>query len=108
MAIQPSRELILAIQNYKKGHQEAFETIYHSSLPYLTKCVLTVINRTAPDAADDLLQDILQDTYITIAEKLDTLQKEDAFFQWAGQIATNYALRTWNKTARQQAMAGSN
>lgn len=104
MAIQPTTELIRAIQNYKQGQPQAFETLYNLSLPYLTKCVLNVINRTAPGADETLLQDILQDTYLSIAEKLDTLQNEEAFFQWAGQIATNHALRTWNKAVSRQEM----
>ena len=102
MAIQPTPELIRAIQNYKQGRQQDFEVLYRSSLPYLTKCVLNVINRTTSGADETLLQDILQDTYLTIAEKLDTLQKEEAFYQWAGQIATNHALRTWKKAIQRQ------
>ena len=102
MAIQPTPELIRAIQNYKKGQRQAFEVLYRSSLPYLTKSVLNVINRTTSGADETLLQDILQDTYLTIAEKLDTLQKEEAFYQWAGQIATNHALRTWKKAIQRQ------
>ncbi len=102
MAIQPSAELLQAIRDYKNGRKDAFEYIYRASLSYLTKCVLTVLNRTAPGADDTLLQDILQDTYLTIAQKLNTLQTEIAFFQWAGQIATNYALRTGQKISYRQ------
>lgn len=102
MAIHPSKPLIQAIRRYKAGNQESFGDIYHESLAYVTKCVLTVLNRTAPDASEDLKQDIIQDTYLTIATKLGTLQSEEAFFQWAGQIATNHALRTWEKDLRRQ------
>ncbi len=104
MAIQPKPELIRAIQNYKNGDGQAFEILYKLSLPYLTQCVLNVLNRTAPGAGEMVLQDILQDTYLTVAEKLGTLQNENAFFQWAGQIATHHALRTWSKDAHRQAM----
>lgn len=102
MAIQPTPELIRAIQDYQKGCPQAFEVLYRSSLPYLTKCILNVINRTTSGADETLLQDILQDTYLTIAQKLDTLQKVEAFYQWAGQIATNHALRTWKKAIQLQ------
>jgi len=102
--IQPKPELIRAIQNYKNSDAQAFETLYKLSLPYLTQCVLNVINRTAPGAGEVVVQDILQDTYLTVAEKLGTLQNENAFFQWAGQIATHHALRTWSKDARRQTL----
>lgn len=101
MAIIPSQTLIQAIRRYKAGQQEAFGDIYNGSVQYITRCVLNVLNRTAPDADPDLQQDIIQDTYMTIATKLDTLQQEEAFLQWAGQIATNHALRTYQRTARQ-------
>lgn len=100
MAIQPTKEMIQAIHNYKQGQRQEFHIIYTNSLPYLSKCILNVVNRTAPNASEELVQDILQDTYMSIAEKLDTLQNEESFFQWAGQIATNHALRTWSKNAR--------
>ena len=100
MAILASQELIRAIQRYKAGDQAAFEFIYNGSVQYITKCVVTVLNRTAPGASEDLCQDIIQDTYLTIATKLDTLQSEELFLQWAGRIATNHALRTWEKDVR--------
>lgn len=104
--IQPSAELTQAIRNYKAGDQQAFERIYSLSAPYLSKCIYNVISRTA-GASDELLQDILQDTFLTVAEKLDTLQNEQAYFQWAGQIATNHALRTWKKENHRQEMEQS-
>lgn len=105
--IQPSAELSKAIRKYKKGNQDAFTQIYSLSAPYLSKCIINVISRTAPADSDELLQDILQDTFLTIAEKLDTLENELAYFQWAAQIATNHALRTWQKDIRRQEMEQS-
>lgn len=102
MAIMPSNELVKAIQAYKQGDSQAFEQIYKASQPYLHKCILNVVNRTAPNAPQDLIEDVLQETCLSIAEKLQTLQSEEAYFQWAGQIATNHALRTWTKEARKQ------
>lgn len=104
MAIQPSKELIRAIRGYKQGDSRAFEELYKASAPYLNKCILNVVNRTAPAASGELVADILQDTFMTIAEKLPTLEKTEAYFQWAGQIATNHALRTWSKESRKQAL----
>ena len=97
MVLKASRKLVLAIQEYQKGDDAAFDTIYHESIQYVTRCVLNVLNRTAPGASEDLKQDIIQDTYFTISAKLDTLQNPEAFLQWAGQIATRHALRTWKK-----------
>ena len=97
MAIQPTIELSQAIRAYKSGDRKAFSAIYRLSRPYLAKCAANVVNRVAPNAPGDLMEDVLQDTFMTIAEKLDTLQNEDAYFQWAGQIVTNHTLRACKK-----------
>lgn len=102
MIIKPNEELNDAICRYQAGDGAAFDAIYYGSLQYITKCVLNVLNRTAPGASEDLKQDIIQDTYLTIADKLHTLQAPEAFFQWAGQIATHHAQRTWNKELHRQ------
>ena len=107
MIIQPNKELTQAILQYQNGDTAAFDVIYYNSLPYITKCVLNVLNRTAPGASEELRQDIIQDTYMTIADKLNTLQSPAAFFQWAGQIATHHAQRTWNRDLRRQEMEAS-
>lgn len=104
MILKPSEKLLEAIRKYQSGDQAAFDTIYYESIKYVTKSVLNVLNRTAPEASDDLQQDIIQDTYLTIASKLDTLKEPEAFLQWAGQIATHHAQRTWNKDVHQHQM----
>lgn len=104
MILKPSEKLLEAIRKYQSGDQAAFDTIYYESIKYVTKSVLNVLNRTAPEASDDLQQDIIQDTYLAIASKLDTLKEPEAFLQWAGQIATHHAQRTWNKDVHQHQM----
>ena len=107
MAIQASQALIDAVKRYQAGDTAAFDTIYYESNPYVTKCVLTVLHKTVGAVSEDLQQDILQDTYLTIANKLPELQEPAAFLQWAGRIATHIAERTWQKDARQHAMETS-
>ena len=102
MVLKGSAELRNAIEKYLAGDSAAFDVIYRESIRYITRCVLNVLNRTAPEATDELQQDIIQDTYVTIATKLNTLNNPDAFLQWAGQIATNHALRTWKKDVQRQ------
>lgn len=104
MAIQTSSKLIQAVREYQAGCNEAFDTIYYESAPYITTCVLSVLHKTVGNVSDDLQQDILQDTYLTIAQKLWELNNPAAFLQWAGRIATHTAQRTWQKDARRYAM----
>lgn len=104
MTIHASKELQKAILHYQEGAQGAFDIIYDESVKYITKCVINVLNRTSPNASEDLLQDVIQETYLTIATKLDTLQNPEAFLQWAGSIATHHAQRTWNRDLRQHQM----
>jgi RNA polymerase sigma factor (sigma-70 family) len=104
MAIQARAELVQAVKAYQAGKSEAFDTIYYESAPYITTCVLNVLNKTVGDVSEDLQQDILQDTYLTIAQKLWELNEPAAFLQWAGRIATHTAQRTWQKDAKRQSM----
>lgn len=104
MAIQARAELVQAVKAYQAGKSEAFDTIYYESAPYITTCVLNVLNKTVGDVSEDLQQDILQDTYLTIAQKLWELNEPTAFLQWAGRIATHIAQRTWQKDAKRQSM----
>ena len=95
MVLKASEKLIASIARFREGEETAFDVIYQESIKYVTRSVLNVINRTAPPDLEDLKQDIIQDTYLTIATKLDSLHNPQFFLQWAGQIATNHALRTW-------------
>lgn len=99
MAMKPSEKLMNAITQYQAGHQEAFEIIYDESLGYVTQSVLNVLNKTVGNPSDFLRQDIIQETYLTIATKLSELRNPDAFLQWAGRIATHHAERTWQRDA---------
>lgn len=100
MAIKASDKLISAVRRYQAGDDSAFDIIYYESIQYITRCVLNVVNKTAADASDDAKQDIIQETYMTVAAKLHTLQNPEAFLQWAGQTATRLAERTWIRDSR--------
>lgn len=99
MAMKPSENLINAIAQYQAGNQDAFEIIYHESLGYVTQSVLNVLHKTVGNPSDSMRQDIIQDTYLTIATKLSELRNPDSFLQWAGRIATHNAERTWQRDA---------
>ena len=93
MIIRPTDRLLQAIHDYLVGDGSAFDTIYSESVRYVTQSVLNVANRSTTPPSQDLIQDIIQDTYLTVATKLDTLNDPNAFLQWAGRIATNHAQR---------------
>ena len=104
MAIRASEKLIAAISRYQAGDETAFDTVYYESLPYITRCVLNVVNKTVSGASEDVVQDIIQETYMIVATKLNSLQNPVSFLQWAGQIATHLAEKTWVRDSRRYQM----
>lgn len=97
--MKPSDNLMNAIARYQAGDQNAFEIIYNESLGYVTQSVLNVLRKTVGNPSDSLQQDIIQETYLTIAINLSYLRNPEAFLQWAGRIATHQAERTWQRDA---------
>lgn len=104
MAIRASEKMIAAISRYQAGDETAFDTVYYESLPYITRCVLNVVNKTVSGASEDVVQDIIQETYMIVATKLNSLQNPVSFLQWAGQIATHLAEKTWVRDSRRYQM----
>lgn len=90
-------ELISAVKEYKEGNKEAFSDIYEESNRYVYACIYKVL--AGNDNAQDLINDVMQDTYIEISQSIGQLENPDKFLSWAGMIATRkcYAIVAKNK-----------
>lgn len=78
----------------KKGNQQAFNALYN-----LTKnAVYYTCSSLLKNSAD--VQDICQEVYLTVFQKLNTLDNEEKFCGWVKQIAVNKCLtlrkERWN------------
>lgn len=74
------------IQNSISGDQEAFRIIYEYSLPHLKAVAVKYLKN--PHDADDALQE----TYIRIYEKLDSLESSENFLAWSKQVCRTVCL----------------
>lgn len=79
--MKTTKELAEAVENYQKGKQESFNSIYELSNGYLYTCILYVVQD------EETARDLLQETYLEISSKLHQLENADKFLQWATVIA---------------------
>ena len=84
--MEPTPRLKQAIKDYRDGKQEAFGVMYEESYKYVYTCVYKVMNGN--DNAQDIICDIMQDTYVEISKYIKDLENDDKFLSWAGTIAT--------------------
>lgn len=95
--MEPTKELRQAVSNYRAGTAEAFTAIYEGSCRYIYTCIHKVM--TGNDNEQDIISDIMQDTYVEISRSIQKLDNEGSFLSWAGAIATRkcYAYLRKNK-----------
>lgn len=84
--MEVSANLKKAIEDYINGDTTAFTTIYNESHKYIYVCVNNVMSGN--DNKEDLIQDIMQDTYVEISKHINSLQNVNLFLSWSGTIAT--------------------
>lgn len=75
-----------AVKKYKAGEVTAFTDLYEESNKYIYTCIYKVM--AGNDNTQDVISDIMQDTYVEISKSIAQLEDEDRFLQWAGMIAT--------------------
>jgi RNA polymerase sigma factor (sigma-70 family) len=68
--------------------------VYNLSERYIYAIIYRIIRD------NDKTADLMQDTYIQIYKKIHSLKNVEAFFVWAGRIATNNTLRFIQKDSR--------
>lgn len=84
--MEPTKELKQAVKSYREGKKEAFTALYEESGKYIYTCIRKVIGNS--DNAQDVISDIMQDTYVEISKSISQLDREESFLSWAGTIAT--------------------
>ena len=87
-----------AIEKYIEGKDTAFTDIYNESYKYVYVCVNNVVSGN--DNKEDIIQDIMQDTYVEISRHIKSLENVDKFFSWAGMIATRKCYEYLKKSGK--------
>lgn len=95
--MEPTKELRQAVSDYRAGTADAFTAIYAGSNRYIYTCIHKVM--AGNDNEQDIISDIMQDTYVEISRSIQKLDNEGSFLSWAGAIATRkcYAYLRKNK-----------
>ena len=79
------------VEKLKNRNEAAFEYVYAQT----KKGVYIVIYNVIKD--HDLTQDLMQDVYLKVLEKIDQYQSKTNFYNWILMIAKNLALDTYRR-----------
>ena len=92
---EKDKELFGEVRKLKDQTSGDFNRVFDLSKKYIHKIIYDIVKN------EDDTEDIMQETYLQIYNKIDTLEKPDAFYVWAGRIATNKTLRYIQKNRRE-------
>lgn len=95
--MEPSKKLKQAVIDYKNGKEDAFTTLYEESQKYVYVCISKIMKDC--DNLPEVVNDLMQDTYVEVSRHISQLENADSFLNWAGTIATRqcYAYLKKNK-----------
>ena len=74
------------LKNYKWGRKEAFNALYEKYSRLIFHIVFSML-----ESRDDA-NDVVQDTFMVIIEKIDTFNPKNNFKSWIIRIAKNKAI----------------
>lgn len=94
----PSKELKQAVIDYKSGREEAFTELYEESQKYIYVCISKIMKEC--DSFAEVVNDLMQDTYMEISRHISQLDNPDSFLNWAGSIATRQCYAYLKKNSR--------
>ncbi|MFP4286902.1 MAG: RNA polymerase sigma factor [Candidatus Izemoplasmataceae bacterium] len=90
-----NKRLEQAVKQFKNGHEEAFDVIYHETK---TKVYYTILHVVKDHA---LAEDLMQETYLKMIEALPKYERQNQFPAWLATIAKNLAINTYNKRKKE-------
>ena len=87
--------LFQSVRNLINGDANSYYVMYDLSIKYIYKIIYDIVKDY------HATEDLIQETYITIYNKIYTLQEPTKFYSWAGRIATNLSFRYIQKNKRE-------
>jgi len=98
---EEDQKLFNAVANLMAGDMGSYYVMYDLSIKYIYKIVYDIVKDY------HTTEDLVQETYLTIYNKINGLQDVTKFYSWAGRIATNLTLRYIQKNNRELLMLDS-
>jgi len=86
------------VHRAREGDFEAFESL----VSLYERRLYTVALRIVGQAHD--AEEVVQQTFLSVIEKLETFREESSFYTWVMRIATNHALALLRKRSRRSAV----
>ncbi|MGD9887051.1 MAG: RNA polymerase sigma factor [Bacilli bacterium] len=83
------------IEALKQKNEQAFEYIYHETKATIFAIIIAIVKDK------DVSQDLLQDTYITMLEKINQYQLGKNFLSWLAVIARNKAIDYYRRKQKE-------
>ena len=84
-------QLYFHIRNMQAGRMDSYTEVYNLSAKYLYKIIYDIVQDY------HTTEDMLQETFLKIYNNIGSLQNPEAYFVWAGRIATNLCVRYIHK-----------
>ena len=84
-------QLFAEVQKLMDGKFDSYEQVYELSKKYIYKIINDIVQN------HHTTEDMMQETYIQIYNKIGTLRDARSFYVWAGRIASNLTLRHLQK-----------
>lgn len=84
-------QLYFHIRNMQAGRMDSYTEVYNLSAKYLYKIIYDIVQNY------HTTEDMLQETFLKIYNNIGSLQSPEAYFVWAGRIATNLCVRHIHK-----------
>ena len=88
-------QLFAEVQKLKDGDFSNSNAVYELSEKYIYKIINDILKN------HHTTEDLMQEAYIQIYNKIGTLQEVKAFYVWAGRISTNLTLRYIQKNSKE-------
>lgn len=92
---EQDEQLYQAVHSLMSGNADSYYTMYDLSIKYIYKIIYDIVKDY------HTTEDLVQETYIIIYNKINTLQDARKFYSWAGRIATNLAYRYMQNNKRE-------
>ena len=93
-----TQNLRWALNEYKKGNNQAFTYVYEESKRYIYACIYKIFSGNENGYYD--ISDVMNETYLEVCHKVYQLQDDEKFLSWAGTIASRKCLEYLRKNNR--------
>lgn len=94
-------QLFAEVQKLMDGNYDSYEQVYELSKKYIYKIINDIVQN------HHTTEDMMQETYIQIYNKIGTLREARTFYVWAGRIASNLTLRHLQKYRKEYIQSAS-